>query len=172
MRKSISRFFGVLMAMAALASPSVVSAGHHSSSEDSIKTIKAKHVAGTYQISGFSNSLDGSGTALQPQSQGIVGQAVFYSDGTGILPFVDLVPIIGNNIVDVHQENVQFTWTLGPINGYGTVTLQNFPGPGLFPTFAVSFKLHHGHVSGFSLLTTSNNIPTARWTLIQGDRFY
>jgi hypothetical protein len=172
MKKSISRFFGVLMAMAALASPSAVSAGHHSSSEHHIKTIKAKHVAGTYQISGFSNSLDGSGSPSDPQSQGIVGQGVFYSDGTGILPFVDLVPIIGNNIVDIHQENVQFTWTLGPLNGYGTVTLQNFPAPGLFPTFAVSFKLHDGDVVGFSLLTIGNNIPTSRWTLIQGDRFY
>ncbi|MGZ3633673.1 MAG: hypothetical protein ACXU9U_03160 [Parachlamydiaceae bacterium] len=167
MKKSFKKYLGLLMTAALLMSSSALSAD----SSKCPKRIQPKHVAGTYQLSGFSNSLDGAGSVADPQSQGIVGQGVFNSDGTGTLTFVDLVPIIGNNIADIHQENVAFTYTVGPLNGYGTVTLQNFPAPGLYPTFAVSFKLHKGKVEGFSLLTTSNTIPTARWTLIQGERF-
>jgi hypothetical protein len=168
MKKSFKKYLGLLMTAVLLMSSSALSA---SSSQKCPKRILPKHVAGTYQLSGFSNSLDGTGSAADPQSQGIIGQGVFNSDGTGTLTFVDLVPIVSNNIVDIHQENVAFTYTVGPLNGYGTVTLQNFPAPGLYPTFAVSYKLHKGKVVGLSLLTKSNTIPTARWTLIEAERF-
>jgi hypothetical protein len=83
--------------------------------------------------------------------------------------------IIGGGLVDIHQEGVAFTWTLGPINGYATATLIDFPAPGIDPTFAVSFKLHHGEVTGFSQVIINNGAATSvtpRWTLIQGDRFF
>lgn len=137
----------------------------------SAKEICERDVAGKYQFSGFSNSLDGAGTLGQPQSQAVVGQLVFNKDNTGMITFADLVVIINGQIVNLKRENVPFTYTLGPQNGYGVAVVQDFPSPGVNPTFSISFKKHKGKVVGFSQLVSENNLPTARWTLIQGERF-
>ncbi len=164
----LKKFAGFFAAVALLTSPVLISAECHHHEH---RNITGDDVEGYYQTSGFSNSLDGIGSPTQPQSQATVGQARFFDDGTGVITFVDLVVIIGGDLVDIHQENLPFTYTLGPINGQGTVTIPNFPVPGLVPVFAISFKKHDGKVTGFSLLIIDNNVPTSRWTLIQGERF-
>lgn len=172
MKTNLFKGLGVLAAMAFFASPFALSASHSCGCQP-IKPLTYKDVAGTYQLNGFSNSLDGSGTLLQPQSQAAVGQATFNKDGTGNLNFIEFVVIVNDNITRISRTDVPFTYSLESGNGFGTVTIQDFPAPGLNPKFALSFKRHKGKVKGFSQVTIENpGVPsTARWTLLQGKRY-
>lgn len=166
MKNIFKKLCGFLLAATVLASPLSISA-----SEDCCKGfIKKKDVAGTYQFSGFSNS---STPAIGvPQSDAIVGKLTLNCNGTGVLEFVDYVTRESGGTLDpIHRTGVPFTYTLGPINGQGTIILPNFPSPGDLLTFAVSFKSHKCRVTGFSALTTSSTINGGQWTLIQAERF-
>lgn len=141
--------------------------GLHSSHHDNI--IRRKDVVGTYQFSGFSNSLD---TSTSPQSEALVGQLVFNRDGTGTISFVDQTAIVTGNLSNSLLTNLPFTYTLELQNGLGTITVPNFPGSGVTTTFAVSFKLEGCKVTGFSMVTSASTAnPTPLWLLIQGVRF-
>jgi hypothetical protein len=171
--KMSSMILGFLAATAFMTNPVDLSAKHHSSSscEHQIHQITFQDVSGTFQISGFSNSLDGIGSPSQPQSEGVIGQAAFYTNGTGFLNFIDFTAIIAGNISNIHEVGVPFTYTVGPLNGYGTVTIQNFPVPGQNIEFALSFKMHKGKVDGFSMLNILENVPSSIWILLEGNRF-
>jgi hypothetical protein len=166
MKSTFAKWFGLLGAAALFASPMLLSAKHHSSShENEHHCITYKDVAGTYQISGFSNSLDGGGTLLQPQSNASTGQLTLYKNGMGVLNFVDAASIVNNTLQSLHLEGIEFTYTVGPIDGYGAINFTSpFPGTG-----AISFKKHEGKVVGFSSITTSQ--PGSLWGLLQADRF-
>lgn len=144
---------------------------HHNNNNNAIKTIRNQDVAGYYQISGFTNSTDPTVNPLEIQSQALVGQVRILKNGTGSIRFIDLITIVNNQAVNTHLENVPLTYTLGPINGYGVVSLPNFPTPGVNRELTVSFKMHEGKVTGFSQLVTDINVPTSKWSLIQGERF-
>lgn len=169
--KNLSR----VLLMGLVFSPFFISAHHHddcsSSEHHHEKRIKESDVVGTYQISGFSNSLDGPGTPTQPQSQSVIGQLQFFKHGVGRIVFVDFTVVVGGQIFNNHFENIPFTYSLGPINGQGVAVVPDFPVVGTNPTFSMSFKMRNGKVVGFSQLVTASTTPTSRWTLIQGERF-
>lgn len=173
MKKYTQKLLSVLFTVGSLMICSHLSASEHEASFHSHcdKSITFASVAGTYQINGFSNSFPGATSLIPAESQAAVGQIVFNKDGTGVVTFVDFTVILANGtFTSTHFTDVNFTYTLGPINGYGTLTLQDFPISGVDPVFAISFKKHHHKVEGFSAVTTGNT-TSSLWTLLQGERF-
>ncbi|HEV8051854.1 MAG TPA: hypothetical protein VGP47_05110 [Parachlamydiaceae bacterium] len=158
MKKHFGKFLVFMLAVAYLASPLSLMAA-----------TTFKDVAGTYQISGFSNSFPGAPLGIQ--SQAVVGQVTFNSDGTVVVPFVNFTVVtIAGTVISTPFTNVQGVYTLGPVDGQGSLTLFNFPTQGANPQFAISFKRHCQKIVGFSALTTVNTTSNL-WTLIQGERF-
>lgn len=160
MKKHLSKLFALALTLACLASPLNLMADH---------IIEAKQVAGTYQLSGFSNSFPAA--PLGVESQAIVGQIELNADGTGVVNFGNFtyVTVVGT-VVTVPLFGLHLTWALGAVDGQATINLLNFPVTGANPVFAISFKKRCKRVSGFSGLTTFN--PTSNlWTLIQAERF-
>lgn len=162
MKKHLSKLFGLVAAVACLASPLNLMATHND-------IITNKSVAGTYEISGFSNSFPSAPLGIEAQA--VVGQITLNRDGTGVIPFADftIVTIVGT-VVTQHFVDVQATYTLGPVDGQGSITLFDFPTTGANPVFAVSFKKRCDRVVGFSALITANTTSNL-WTLIQAERF-
>ncbi|MCE2983378.1 MAG: hypothetical protein LW832_07415 [Parachlamydia sp.] len=170
----------LLLLAAAFAAPAALSADHcrqdrcnenRCNQNGEINRITNEDVVGTYQVSGFSNSRDGAGTFLLPQSQAAVGQLTFFEDNTGVATFLDLVVVVAGQVTHIARTNVPFIWSLdNAVNGRGFVQLFNFPTPGSNPTFVVSFRQENGCVTGLTGVTAANS-STGLWTLLQGERF-
>lgn len=166
MKRYFSKFFSLIVAAACLASPLHLMAGP---SGNGGNCICKKSVAGTYQISADSNSFPGA--PLNIEAQAATGQVILHKDGTATVPFVNFTVVTtGGTIVSTPFTNVTGTYTLGPVEGQGYLTLNNFPSAGANPVFALSFKRHEGKVVGFSAVTTVNTTSNLV-TLIQAVRF-
>ena len=160
MKKHLSKLFALVLTVACLASPLNLMADH---------IISAKHVAGTYQVSGFSNSFPAA--PLGVESQALVGQVTLNEDGTGVVNFGNFTVVtIAGTVSTFPLAGVQVTWVLGAEDGQATITLLNFPVTGANPQFAISFKKRCKRVTGFSGVTTVNTTSNLV-TLIQGERF-
>ncbi len=159
MKKHLSKLFALVLTFACLASPLNLMADH---------LITNKQVAGTYQLSGFSNSFPGA--PLGVESQALVGQVTLNNDGTGVVNFGNftVVDILGN-VSTFPLAGVQLTYVLGE-DGQATFTLLNFPVAGANPQFAVSFKKRCKRVTGFSGVTTVNTTSNLV-TIFQAERF-
>lgn len=158
MKKHLSKLFALALTFACLASPLNLMAD-----------ITVKNVAGTYQLSGFSNSFPAA--PLGVESQAIVGQIELFTDGTGIVNFGNLTVVSTLGVVTtLPLAGVHLTWALGAVDGQATITLLNFPVTGANPVFAISFKKRCNRVSGFSGITTVNTTSNLV-TIIQAERF-
>lgn len=160
MKKHLSKLFALVLTVACLASPLNLMADHY---------ISAKQVAGTYQVSGSSNSF--SAAPLGVESQALVGQVTLNHDGTGVINFgnITIVNTIGT-VSSVPLAGVQVTWALGLVDGQATVNLINVPVTGVNSEYAISFKKRCKRVTGFSGVTTVNTSSNLV-TLIQAERF-
>lgn len=156
----INKFFSLLAAVVCLANPLSLMASH-------VTTVK--DVAGTYQFSGDSNSFPAA--PLGAEAQAAVGQIRLNSDGTVNINFANFTVVtIGGTVISTPFTNVQGTWSLGSIDGQGTLTLNDFPSSGFNPTFALSFKRHCKKISGFSAVITENSSSNLV-TLIQAELY-
>jgi hypothetical protein len=186
MKKLLTTCLGLVIAAAAFASPLTAKCNDENRCENRCEDrcvnvcetscpanpgiITNSDLAGTYQFSGFSNSTDGVGSPVFPQSQAVVGQAIINADGTALITFIDLTAVINNQIVHIHRNNVLATYGLGPVNGQLTIQIFDFPAAGANPVFTASVKTNCGKVTGFSFLTALNSVPTRLWTLVQAER--
>lgn len=167
MKSTLKQLCGFLFAASLLVGSFSISADEGCCSQ---KLIRKRDVVGSYQFSGFSNTVVPT-SPLLPQSQAVVGRATFTENGTGIVEFINGVANVNGILTSTPRFALPFTYALGPVNGEGTLTLPNFPLPGDLVTYTLSFKSRKGKVVGFSQLTTTTTLTDGLWTLIQAERF-